>query len=203
MFCGAALALLLLPGPAVLYIVTRSASQGRRAGLVSVVGIHVGTLVHIAAAVLGLSALLVASATAFSVVKLAGALYLVWLGVTTLRRRSGLVDTAAGVTVRSSRRIFVDGVVLNILNPKTAVFFLAFVPQFIDVDAGHTTVQLVVLGVLFIGLGLVTDGAYALAGGWIGGRLRRSPRLARRSETTAGTIYLGLGFATAMSARSA
>jgi threonine/homoserine/homoserine lactone efflux protein len=202
-FSGAALALLLVPGPAVLYIVTRSASQGRRAGLVSVAGIHVGTLVHIAAAVVGLSALLVASATAFSVVKLAGALYLVWLGVTTLRRRTGLVDTADSVTVRSSRRIFLDGVVLNILNPKTAVFFLAFVPQFIDVDAGHTTVQLVVLGVLFIALGLVTDGAYALAGGWIGGRLRRSPRLARRSETTAGTIYLGLGFATAMSARSA
>lgn len=202
-FSGAALALLLIPGPAVLYIVARSASQGRRAGMVSVAGIHVGTLVHIAAAVLGLSAIIVASAAAFSVVKYAGAAYLVALGLTSLRHRRRFADRGDGVETppRSTRRMFTDGVVLNILNPKTAVFFLAFVPQFIDVDAGNTTVQVIGLGVLFIGIGLVTDGAYALAGGWLGARLRRSAVLARRTETTAGAIYIGLGVTTALSSR--
>lgn len=202
-FSGAALALLLVPGPAVLYIVARSASQGRRAGLISVAGIHVGTLVHIAAAVLGLSALIVASAATFTAVKLAGAAYLVYLGISTLRHRNVLIDSTPGSVQRTSRRVFTDGVVLNILNPKTAVFFLAFVPQFVDVDAGNSTVQLIILGVLFIALGLVTDGAYALAGSWIGTRLRRSPRLARRSETTAGVVYLSLGLTTALAGRSA
>lgn len=200
-FAGAALALLLIPGPAVLYIVARSASQGRAAGLVSVVGIHVGTLVHIAAAVLGLSAIIVASATAFTAVKLAGAGYLVFLGVRTIMQRGGFSSATGEPTARSTRRIFTDGIVLNILNPKTAIFFLAFVPQFVDVDAGNTTAQVVALGVLFISLGLVTDGAYALAGGWIGSRFRRSPALQRRSETTAGVIYMGLGLSTALSGR--
>jgi len=204
LFCGAALLLLIVPGPAVLYIVARSASQGRRAGLVSVAGIHVGTLVHVAAAAAGLSALIVTSAAAFTAVKFAGAAYLVYIGINTIRQRRPLdVETAdsAEPAARSSRRIFADGVVLNILNPKTAVFFLAFVPQFVDVDAGATTGQLIALGALFIALGLVTDGAYALAGGWIGDRVRRSPRATRRSETTAGAIYIGLGLTTALSGR--
>jgi len=203
LFSGAALALLLVPGPAVLYIVARSASQGRRAGLVSVAGIHVGTLVHIAAAVGGLSAIVVASATAFTAIKLAGAAYLVFLGITSLRRRGGFTAAADGTPPRSLRRVFADGVVLNILNPKTAVFFLAFVPQFVDADAGNAAAQVSSLGVLFIALGVITDGAYAVAGDWIGGRLRRSPRLARRSETAAGTIYIGLGLTTALAGRSA
>ena len=202
-FSGAALALLLIPGPAVLYIVARSASQGRRAGLVSVLGIHVGTLVHIAAAVLGLSALVVASATAFTLVKLAGAAYLVYLGIRTLRGNDGLTDPPVDALRRSTRRVFTDGVVLNILNPKTAVFFLAFVPQFVDVDAGGSATQIGAFGLLFIALGLVTDGAYALAGGWTGSRLRRSPRVARRSRTGAGVVYLGLGLTTALTSRSA
>ncbi|MEM7141857.1 MAG: LysE family translocator [Actinomycetota bacterium] len=201
-FSGAALALLLIPGPAVLYIVARSASQGVRAGLVSVAGIHVGTLVHIAAAVLGLSAIIVASATAFTAVKLAGAAYLVWLGLSTLRGRNGSFALPEDAPARSHRRIFGDGVVLNILNPKTAVFFLAFVPQFVDVDAGNATTQVIALGAAFVVIGLVTDGLYALAAGWIGRWLRRSPRAARGSETTAGIIYLGLGATTALSGSS-
>ena len=200
-FSGAALALLLIPGPAVLYIVARSASQGRRAGLVSVAGIHVGTLVHIAAAVLGLSALIVASASAFTAIKLAGAAYLVYLGITTLLRRSAADDRTVASPPRRLRRVFTDGVVLNILNPKTAVFFLAFVPQFVDVDAGQTTLQVVVLGATFVAIGLVTDGLFALAGGWFGGRLRRDPRLERRTDTAAGAIYVGLGVTTALAGR--
>ncbi len=212
LFGGAALTLLLVPGPAVLYILARSASQGPRAGLVSVAGIHVGTTVHVLAAAVGLSAVLVASATAFTVVKLAGALYLVQLGVRSLvawyrgaaGARSGPYGDpaeAAGApaAARSTVRLFTDGVVLNVLNPKTAVFFLAFVPQFIDVRAGHSTTQLLVLSAVFIGLGLCTDSGYALAGGWLGGRLRRSPALARRKDLVTGTTYLGLGLLTAFS----
>jgi threonine/homoserine/homoserine lactone efflux protein len=199
LFSGAALLLLLIPGPAVLYIIARGASQGRRAGLVSVAGIHVGTLVHIGAAVGGLSALIVASAAAFTAVKLAGAAYLVYLGLATLLHRRKSIGEPVEATPRSNRRIFSDGIVLNILNPKTAVFFLAFVPQFVDVDAGSTTTQVIVLGATFVVLGLVTDGAYALAAGWIGGRLRQSTKVTRRSETAAGVTYLGLGLTTALS----
>lgn len=198
-FSGAALLLLLIPGPAVLYIVARGASQGRRAGLVSVAGIHVGTLVHIGAAVLGLSALIVASATAFTAIKLAGAAYLIYLGVTALLRRGSRNGLRTEEPLRSEQRIFVDGIVLNILNPKTAVFFLAFVPQFVDVDASNTTTQLIALGMTFILLGLVTDSVYALAAGWIGTRLRTSPSASRRSETAAGVTYIGLGLTTALS----
>ena len=131
LFFFASLVLLLVPGPAVLYIVARSAEQGRTAGLVSVGGIHLGTTVHIAAAVMGLSAVIATSATAFTMVKLAGAAYLLYLGFRTLRSGSPVVPDARG-SRRSMRRVFFDGTVVNILNPKTALFFLAFVPQFID-----------------------------------------------------------------------
>ncbi len=194
--------LLAIPGPAVLYIIARSASQGTRAGLVSVAGIHVGTIFHIAATVAGLSALVVASATAFTAVKLAGAVYLVYLGIRSfreLRRGAEPDDPSAGV--RPLRRVFRDAVLVNVLNPKTAVFFLAFVPQFVDPSAGGATTQLLALGGLFILLGLLSDGAYALAAGWLGGRIAGSPKSRRRSRTAAGTTYIGLGLVTALAAR--
>lgn len=203
-FAGTALVLLAIPGPAVLYIVARSASQGARAGLVSVLGVHTGTVVHVLSAVAGLSAVLVASATAFTAVKLAGAAYLVWLGVRTLleRRRAGGAAVDGPVPSRSLRRVFVDGVVLNVLNPKTAVFFLAFVPQFVDPARGDAAQQLLALGAVFILLGLVSDGAYALAGAWIGRRLRGPAAPGRRARLVAGTTYIGLGVATAASGGS-
>ena len=201
-FSGAALLLLIVPGPAVMYIVTRSATQGRTAGLVSVLGIHVGTMVHVVAAVIGLSAVLAASATAFTAVKLAGAVYLVWLGIQALRSSGEGVGPVTGTRAASLRRIFVDGIVLNILNPKTALFFLSFVPQFIDTGGSATTSQLLLLSAIFIGLGLVTDGAYAVAGGWVGTRLRRSARVRRRASIGAGVTYLGLGAITAASGGS-
>jgi threonine/homoserine/homoserine lactone efflux protein len=201
LFSASALVLLLVPGPAVLYIVARSASDGRRAGLVSVLGIHTGTLVHVAGALVGLSALIVASAVAFSAVKLAGAVYLVVLGVQALRSaRHTSRDLAAELPGhRSLRRIYTDGVVVNILNPKTAVFFLAFVPQFVDADAVHPTSQLLVLSAVFIVLGLVSDGAYALLGSWLGARLGRSPGFARRRDRVAGVSYISLGVLTGVS----
>lgn len=210
LFSAAALALLVVPGPAVLYIVARGASQGRQAALVSVAGIHVGTLVHVFAAVAGLSALVVASATAFTTIKLAGAAYLVYLGVDALvsasKRPTELDGDGAGspsaVPHRSLRRVFADGVVLNILNPKTAVFFLAFVPQFVEVDRGNTAAQLLVLGALFIALGFLTDGVYAALAGVIGDRLRSAPHLERRAARGSGLIYIVLGAITAWTGRS-
>jgi threonine/homoserine/homoserine lactone efflux protein len=200
-FTAAALALLLVPGPAVLYVVARSIQQGRRAGLASVLGIHVGTLVHIAAATIGLSALVVSSAVAFTAVKIAGAAYLVALGLWTLLSRSPETEIALWGE-RNLRRAFAQGIVVNVLNPKTALFFLAFLPQFVDPNAAHPAVQIAFLGVLFALLGLVTDSLWALAAGTAGGMLRRSRRFIRTQRYVTGTVYVGLGVATAFAGGS-
>jgi threonine/homoserine/homoserine lactone efflux protein len=200
-FAFAALALLLVPGPAVLYVVTRSIHQGRRAGLASVLGIHVGTLVHIAAAAVGLSALILSSAVAFTVVKIAGAAYLLGLGLWTLFARRPDSEVALGGE-RRLRRVFAQGVVVNILNPKTALFFLAFLPQFVDQDASMPALQIAFLGLLFASLGLVTDSIWALAAGTAGGVLRGSRRFLRAQRYVAGTVYVGLGVATALAGGS-
>lgn len=193
LFIAAALLLLITPGPAVLYIVTRSLDQGRRAGLVSMLGVHAGTLVHIAAAAAGLSALLMASATAFGVVKYLGAGYLIYLGVRRLLDRSTLTADRRPA-VRLSRA-FVDGFVVNLLNPKTALFFLAFLPQFADLGRGHVGVQVLVLGLIFVGLGLVTDGLYALGAGTAARWLRDRPRFLASERWVSGGMYVGLGVA--------
>ena len=187
-------------GPAVLYVVARSLQQGRRAGLASVLGIHVGTLFHIAAATVGLSALVVSSAVAFTAVKIAGAVYLVGLGLWTLLSRRAEVEVALGGE-RNLRRAFAQGIVVNVLNPKTALFFLAFLPQFVDPDATHPASQIAFLGVLFALLGLVTDSLWALAAGTAGGVLRRSRRLLRAQRFVTGSVYVGLGVATALAGR--
>ena len=197
LFVVAALALLLVPGPAVLYVVARSIHEGRRAGLASVVGIHVGTLVHIAAATLGLSALIASSAAAFTAVKIAGAVYLVGLGLWTLLSRRAEPDVALGGE-RNLRRAFAQGIVVNVLNPKTALFFLAFLPQFVDPNAPHPALQIAFLGFLFALLGLATDSVWALAAGTAGGVLRRSRRFLRTQRYVTGTVYIGLGVATAL-----
>jgi threonine/homoserine/homoserine lactone efflux protein len=197
LFVVAALALLLVPGPAVLYVVARSIHEGRRAGLASVVGIHVGTLVHIAAATLGLSALIASSAAAFTAVKIAGAIYLVGLGLWTLFSRRAEPELALGGE-RNLRRAFAHGIVVNVLNPKTALFFLAFLPQFVDPNAPHPAVQIAFLGFLFAVLGLVTDSIWAVAAGAAGGVLRRSRSFLRAQRYATGTVYVGLGVATAL-----
>jgi threonine/homoserine/homoserine lactone efflux protein len=196
-FVAAALALLIVPGPAVLYVVTRSIHQGRRAGLASVLGIHVGTLVHITAATAGLSALILSSAVAFTAVKVAGAAYLIALGLWTLFGRHGEVEIRVGGE-RRLRRVFAQGIVVNVLNPKTALFFLAFLPQFVDPNAGMPALQIAFLGVLFGSLGLVTDSIWALVAGTAGGLLRGSRRFLRTQRYVAGTVYIGLGVATAL-----
>jgi len=197
LFCLAALALLAIPGPAVLYVVVQSAEQGRRVGLASVAGIHVGTLVHVAAAAVGLSALIVASAVAFSTVKYAGAAYLIYLGVRKLFERSPADEHERAR--ESLPRAFARGAVVNVLNPKTALFFLAFLPQFIDAERGGVWSQALVLGLVFIGLGLVSDSLYALAAGTVGSLLRRKRRALRYGS---GVVFIGLGTAAALTKRS-
>jgi len=197
LFVAAALVLLLTPGPAVLFIVARSVDQGRRAGLVSVLGVHTGTLVHVGAAAAGLSALLAASATSFGVVKYLGAAYLVYLGVRRLLDPTPTLAAAAGHP-RRLRRALLDGFVVNVLNPKTALFFLAFLPQFVSVGRGGVGAQVVVLGALFVLMGLVTDGAYALAAGTAAGWLRGHPRFLASERWIAGSAFVGLGLAAAL-----
>ena len=198
LFAVAALVLLLTPGPAVLYIVTRSIDQGWRAGLVSVLGVHVGTLAHIFAAAAGLSALLAASATAFGVVKYLGAVYLIYIGVRRLRDRESRMIREGGAPTRL-RRAFVDGVVVNVLNPKTGLFFLAFLPQFVTEARGHVGEQIVALGVVFVLLGAVTDSLYALTAGSAARWLRGQPRFLAGARWVTGGLYISLGLAAALS----
>jgi len=199
LFVVAALVLLLTPGPAVLYIVTRSIDDGRRAGLVSMLGVHVGTLVHVAAAAVGLSAVLVASATAFTIVKWLGAAYLVYLGVRRILDRTVPAAVATARRRRQLRRAFVDGVVVNTLNPKTALFFLAFLPQFVDLARGRPEAQILALGLTFVLLGMVTDGAYALSAGTAARWLRGRPRFLASERWISGGVYIGLGVVAAAS----
>ena len=191
-FLAAGLTLLVIPGPAVLYVVGQSIDGGRRTGLASVLGITTGTLVHIAAAVAGLSALIVSSAVAFNVVRYAGAAYLVLIGVRRLLTRDEDAEPVARAP-RSLRRAYTRGIVVNVLNPKTALFFLAFLPQFVDVSRGRVWLQIAVLGLTFACLGLVSDGTYALVAGTVADRLRDSSRFRRIQRWVSGSLFVGLG----------
>jgi threonine/homoserine/homoserine lactone efflux protein len=197
LFVLASLAFLLVPGPAVLYIVTRSIEQGRLAGFVSDVGIHAATLVHVAAAALGLSALLASSVLAFSVVQYAGAAYLVWLGLKKIFGHAEAFDESDASRRLPYARLFRDGFIVNLLNPKTALFFLAFLPQFVDVSRGHVASQIAVLGVLLATLGFITDGCYALVAGTAGNWLKRSRAYARLERYVSGMVFIGLGLTAA------
>ena len=196
LFLSAALVLLIVPGPAVLYIFARSVEQGRRAGFVSILGIHVATLVHVAAAALGLSALLASSALAFSIVKYAGAAYLIWLG---LKKIFGRAEPIGAISVKPHGhwRLFRDGFVVNLLNPKTALFFLAFLPQFVEVERGHVAMQVAFLGLVFTLLGIVTDGCYALAAGTMGNWLKGSRGYLKVERYVSGVLFIGLGLTAA------
>jgi threonine/homoserine/homoserine lactone efflux protein len=199
LFVGAALLLLVVPGPSVLYIVTQSVSHGRRAGMASVAGITTGTLVHIAAATIGLSALLASSALAFDVVKYLGAAYLIVVGI---RRLAGLErpDEGRAAGSRSLSRLYRQGIVVNVLNPKTALFFLAFLPQFVDSTRGAAWAQILLLGLLFAALGFLSDGAWALVAGTLGERLRGSRRFPQVQRYVSGSVFVGLGALAAFSA---
>jgi threonine/homoserine/homoserine lactone efflux protein len=193
-YIPAALVLLAIPGPAVLYVIATSVEGGRRAGLLSVAGVHVGSIVHVAAACAGLSALIVSSAIAFSTVKYVGAAYLVFIGIKKWLDKDDLPEDIPRPP-RSGRRIFTQGIVVNVLNPKTALFFLAFLPQFVDRDRTVWT-QIAVLGLVWVALGFLSDGTYALAGGTIGRFIRRRRKTVRIAS---GGIFIGLGAVAASS----
>lgn len=201
LFAAAAIALLLIPGPAVLYIVSQSIDQGRAAGLVSVLGIATGSLVQVAAAAAGISSLIAASATAFTTVKLVGAAYLLYLGVRRLLTREQAGQIAARGP-RPKRRLYSQGVLVNVFNPKTAIFFLAFLPQFVSSSRGSVTAQALILGLLFVGLGLLSDGLWAIAAGTAAGWLRGNARFLKVQRYVSGSVFIALGIAAA-AARSA
>ncbi|MEP7134793.1 MAG: LysE family translocator [Chloroflexota bacterium] len=196
-FMGAALALLLLPGPAVLYITARSATQGRVAGLVSVLAIETANFVQAVAAALGLSAILLSSALAFDVVKYLGAAYLIYLGIRKLfSSDNGTEDET--VKQESLSRIYWQGFAVNILNPKTALFFFAFLPQFIDPSKGNVVGQNLLLGAIFVGLAIITDSMYALLASSLAGKLAGNKRFQKGQRYFAGLVYIGLGITTAL-----
>ncbi len=196
LFLGASLALLLTPGPAVLYIVARSVEQGRTGGLVSVAGVGLGNLAHVVAAAIGVSAIIAASALAFSVLKYLGAAYLIWLGIKTLR--APVAPLTLAVQGKPLGRLFTEGAVVAALNPKTALFFLAFLPQFISPAAGGVWLQILLLGGSFVALGLTTDALYAVAAGSLRHLFRNSLRVLKAQKLISGTVYIGLGVMTAV-----
>jgi threonine/homoserine/homoserine lactone efflux protein len=197
LFVLATVILLVTPGPAVLYIVTRSLEQGRTAGVVSALGIQAGTLFHVAAAALGVSALLVSSAVAFDTVKYLGAAYLIYLGVRKLVER-GAPAVPRHLPRQSLPRIFAQGVVVNVLNPKTALFFLAFLPQFVEPSRGAVALQIVFLGLVFVALGVLSDGLYGVLAGTAGDWIRRREGLLRAQRYVTGGVFIGLGVTAAL-----
>ena len=196
LFAAAALALLVIPGPSVLYIVTRSSEQGRTAGFVSVLGVHAGTLFHVGAAAFGLSALLVRSATLYTAVKWAGAVYLIFLGIRRIATRPVTADDIE-VARKPLKKLFLDGVVVNTLNPKTALFFFAFLPQFVDPDHS-VTAQVLFFGAVFVLLGLLSDGTYALVASHLGSWLKTSRAFRSIERYVAGSIFVTLGVTAAV-----
>ena len=197
LFIATALALLAIPGPAVLYVVSRSIDQGRSAGLASVLGITSGTVVHVTLATIGLSSLVLASKVAFDAVRYVGAAYLVFLGVRRLLTRPVEEDLDSRAP-RTTRDLYTQGLIVNLLNPKTIVFIFAFIPQFVDVNAGHVWLQILLLGLTFAGLGLASDSLYAVVAGTVADRLRGTPFIARVERWFGGSVLIGLGVAAAI-----
>jgi threonine/homoserine/homoserine lactone efflux protein len=193
-FAGASLVLSVTPGPAVLYVVTRTLAQGKRAGLASVAGVALGNLGNAIGASIGLAALFAVSSLAFTIVKFAGAAYLVWLGIQALRSPR---STAGVSTFEAPRfgRIFRDGFLVALLNPKTALFFAAFLPQFID-PAGSAIAQSVALGSLFVAIAATSDAVYVMAAGAASPALRRGGGGRSWGRYLAAGAYLGLAFFT-------
>ena len=199
-FAFASLALALTPGPAVVYIVARTVAQGRASGLASVLGVALGNLGNAVAAAVGLAALFALSSAAFTVVKWAGAAYLVWLGVKMWRTQPTPADAQVAPAAQPLSRMFRDGFVVALLNPKTTLFFAAFLPQFLDPHAS-TLWQTLALGGVFCAIAACTDITYVLAASVFGRRLTRATKHAKWGHRVAGTSFIGLGVLTALGSR--
>jgi threonine/homoserine/homoserine lactone efflux protein len=194
-FLATGMVLLAIPGPAVLYVVTRSIEMGRSGGIASVAGITTGTVVHVTLATVGLSSLILASTVAFDAVRYLGAAYLVFLGLRRLLIRSEEVEQEPAPF--TPWRAYTQGVIVNLTNPKTIVFIFAFIPQFVNPAARHPWLQVLVLGLSFACLGFLSDSAYAFAAGSVADRLRGSRRIARFERWFGGSVLVGLGVAAA------
>ena len=194
-FAAASIVLLVIPGPAVLYIVNRSVTDGRSVGLAAVAGVQLGTLMHAIGAAAGLSAVLATSAVAFTTIKWLGAGYLVYVGIRTLATRPAAFDPdRPGMSVR---RAFAQGFVVNLFNPKVALFFLSFLPQFIHPDSGRPAVQAIVLGLVFCTLGVLSDSSYSLLASGLRTVMVRGRALPFVQRYVAGTVFIGLGLVAA------
>ena len=198
-FTVASIVLLLIPGPAVTYIVNRSVADGRAVAFASVAGIELGNFVHVIAATIGLSAVLATSAAAFNVVKWLGAAYLIGVGIKTLLTRPEALT--ADTTRTSYRRAFAQGVVIATLNPKVALFFLSFLPQFIDPDRGPAWTQSLLLGTLFVLLGTITDGTWAFVASAARGMLLRGRAMPFIRRYVSGGTFIALGVIAARAQR--
>ena len=192
-FALAATLLIIVPGPNVIYIITRGIEQGRTAAIVSSLGVQTGMFVHIAAAMLGLSALVASSEPVFHAVKYAGAAYLIWMGWKSIRSVPTDLSVPGNLRRLPLGRLYAQGMIINVLNPKVGLFFLAFLPQFIDPARGGATTQVLALGLVFVTIALVSDGVYAMASGAIGDVLKRRAALARQRNRFSGAIYILLG----------
>jgi threonine/homoserine/homoserine lactone efflux protein len=200
LFSAASFLLAITPGPDLLYIATRSLTQGKRAGVVSAMGVHTGVLVHTLAAALGLSALVATSALAFSIVKYLGAAYLVYLGIRTLLSKEETLKIEMGERKNLSS-IYYQGIITNVLNPKAILFFLAFLPQFVHPEKGSVPLQILFLGMWFIVVNFPVDAGVGLLGGTIGKWLRRKSGVQKASKWVTGTVFIGLGIGTALTSR--
>lgn len=199
-FAGASLLLAITPGPAVVYIVARTVAQGRASGLSSVMGVALGNLANALAAALGLAALFAVSSAAFAAVKWAGAAYLVYLGIRMWRATPAATSVASPVPAQSLRRVFRDGFLVALLNPKTTLFFAAFLPQFMDAH-GSPLMQTLALAGVFIAIAGCTDVVYVLAASLIAPHMARAARHGRWANRLAGTSFIGLGLLTALGSR--
>jgi threonine/homoserine/homoserine lactone efflux protein len=201
-FVVAAVAILVVPGPSVLFVVTRGVALGRRAALVTMLGNEAGALVHVVAVALGVGAIVARSVLLFNVLKLVGAAYLVYLGISAIRHRRNLAAELARPRRRlSSGRLWRDGFVVGVTNPKTTLFFLAVLPQFVSPERGHTSLQLLTLGITFVVLAVISDGLYAVAAGSVRRWIDRSPRRSEVVGGTSGLIMICLGVRLAVAGR--
>lgn len=199
-FAVASLALLVIPGPAVLYVINRSIADGRSIALAGVAGLELGNFVHVIAATIGLSALIAASATAFGVVKWIGAVYLIYIGIRTILRKPAAFSQEQKSLSR--RKSFTQGIIVNTFNPKVALFFLSFLPQFIDEKSGSAALQSLILGSLFVAIGLCTDGMYAFLASALRTTLLRGKSLPFIQRYVAGSVFVLLGVVASTARRS-
>jgi threonine/homoserine/homoserine lactone efflux protein len=190
LFFAAALVLAITPGPGIFYVLARSLAGGKREGVLSSLGTFIGGLFHVLAAALGVSAVLAASAVAFHTVKYAGAAYLVYLGIRLIRTRDAELQVAASV---ASPRAFQQGILTEALNPKTALFFLSFIPQFIAPAAGHVFFQFIVLGTISVALNTTADLLVVLLAAPLERKLKHSATFRRRQRVASGLGMIGLG----------